>query len=351
MAIWERLHCEQLALEKEAEACVTKLNAVEPSLSTENYLQRLKDLQEVEARLEKAESRRALVREQAVTLGQTVSSPSVTRLQDSALDYQLPGLRTQAGGLEQSLVKFQGVWQEYEDRQTTLQPWLALAEEQTEAGSQSLELLRAELEAYNRLREAANTLFSGSLETLPGLEDEEMQRRLHLQFEERWTRLASNLMDQNEKQQQKESKNIPTPVLVLEGAQQLLEQAKTEISISLSTAGKAEELLAILHKLTYLRNVLASKQRELRSLEAKEVEIIERVGELGSQLKKTQELLEQKIEDGNRILERSNKISKKTSAILMETTHLKAVLNRAQEDAVTGSKSAKIKMRSLQVIF
>ena len=210
-AEWAHLSKQENALKNEIEVCERQLGPLETGWSTENYKAGLAELYELEARLDKVEIKRGLLRSRVIALSDTVSSPELTTIEDSPVDYQLPGLKAQAERLKIQVEKFQDHWTEYEEGQTTLQPWLAVAEEQLEknGGSPNL-LLQAELNTYNRLREKANNNFSAATDTLPGLQDEEFQRRLHLQFEERWKRFGQKMTEQqrqNEETNTIQSKN------------------------------------------------------------------------------------------------------------------------------------------------
>jgi hypothetical protein len=247
------------------------------------------------------------------------------------------------------LEEFQDLWQEYEERQGTLQPWLALAEEQLETETGGLELLQAEIEAYNRLREAANTGFYSAMDKLPELEDEDMQRRLHLQFEERWNRLAVTLIEQKQRMEEDEREKVTSPAVVLEGIQSLLNQVEGQGEISFSQEQSAEQLLADLHKLTFLRNMVTMKQKSMMELKTSNVVEMEKLGAARSQLKSTLERTEKKIEEGNKTLEKCHQIRKMITKTKIKVDQLSTNLKRTMADPVSGSQSAKMKVRILQV--
>ena len=347
--MWARLAAEEGELATEVNAVGERLTQLESGCSSETYLTYLEEVQHLHRMLLRAERRRGSAREQAVTLSKIVASPGLASIQDSALDYHLPGLTNRLVQLRLLLEEFQGLWQEYEERQGTLQPWLALAEEQLESETGGLELLQAELEAYSRLREAANTGFSSAMDTLPELEDEDMQRRLHLQFEERWNRLAVTLIEQKRRMEEDERANLSSPAIVLEGIQSLLNQVEGQGEISFSQEQSAEQLLADLHKLTFLRNMVTMKQRTMMELKTSNVEEMEKLGAARSQLKSALERTDKKIEEGNKTLEKCHRIRKMITKTKMRVDQLSTDLERTMAEPVSGSQDAQMKIGILQV--
>jgi hypothetical protein len=343
-AAWARLAREEAGLNAEIEAAREKMAIFESGWSTENYLSRLQELHELEQRLERAASRRGLVREGAMALGQTLSSPALATVQDSPVDYQLPGLRAEAARRRQQAVVFRDHWKDYEEQQTTLQPWLGVAEEQLEAGGSGMALLHAELETYSRLREEANTSFSEAMETLPGLDDEELQRQLHLQFEERWERFARRMAEEKEPDDQNESL-----ITILKQTEELLESVEEQATAPFSHVQGAEELLAILHKLTYLKKLLVKRQKELSQQESTVEEAMERVGMARRKLAIMLLMVEKKIEDGQNAMEQCQRIRRNTSTIQMDVEHLKTYLTRVTSDLVSGEEPSTVKIAVLEV--
>ena len=347
--LWARLAAEEKELATEVNDVGERLTQLENGCSSETYLTYLEEVQHLQRMLESAERRRGSIKEQVVTLSKIVASPALASIHDSSLDYHLPGLTIRLIQLRLLLEEFQDLWQEYEERQGTLQPWLALAEEQLETETGGLELLQAEIEAYNRLREAANTGFYSAMDKLPELEDEDMQRRLHLQFEERWNRLAVTLIEQKQRMEEDEREKVTSPAVVLEGIQSLLDQVEGQGEISFSQEQSAEQLLADLHKLTFLRNMVTMKQKSMMELKTSNVVEMEKLGAARSQLKSTLERTEKKIEEGNKTLEKCHQIRKMITKTKIKVDQLSTNLKRTKADPVSGSQSAKMKVRILQV--
>ena len=341
---WASIAREDIRLEEEVMRAVGELGTLSSGWSTENYLPGLARLHELETQLERAEIHRGLVKDRVRELTNTVSSPALASIQDSALDYQLPALRTQAEVLRCRVEEFRSLWQEYVESQTTLIPWLGVAEEQLEKGNGGLELLAAELEAYSKLREQANANFSAALDQLSGLLDEELQRRLHLQFEERWERLFKQLSNQKQKAFNEEESLNTFLGSIMELTRSSVEQAR----VRFNEAQGADDVLAILHKLTYLKGLLKSKTNKLNSIENTNSNLIEKMGEAKNQLKETFKGINTKIYEGNYILEQCQKTRKHIIATTLKVDHLQSILTRVETSKVSGSTSARAKVFSLQ---
>ena len=140
-------------------------------------------------------------------------------------------------------------------------------------GSPNL-LLQAELNTYNRLREKANNNFSAAVETLPGLQDEEFQRRLHLQFEERWQRFDQRMAD-NQSQGGNAHTKKQAPANIIGSASELLRSSREQCELRFTQAQRAEEVLATLHKVAYLKERLTQSKTLLKSLRTSEIESVE----------------------------------------------------------------------------
>ena len=330
------------------EVCERQLGPLETGWSTENYKEGLAELYQLEARLRQVEIERGLLRSRVVALGDVVSSPELSSIEDSPADYKLPGLKAQAERLKLQVERFEDHWTDYEEGQTTLQPWLAVAEEQLEKdnGSPNL-LLQAELNTYNRLREKANNNFSAAVETLPGLQDEEFQRRLHLQFEERWQRfdqrMANNQSQSGNAQTKKES-----PANIIGVASELLSSSKEQCEIGFTQVQRTEEVLATLHKVAYLKERLTQSKTLLKSLKTKEVESIEDCGLMVSEMTTAEQDLDKLIRDGNKILESCYSIKKETSNITTSVQRMEATLAKVTKYSMGGADSANSKLTSLQ---
>ena len=334
-------------MKNEIEICERQLGPLETGWSTENYKAGLAKLYELEARLEKVQIQRGLLRSRVGVLSDTVSSPDLSSIEDSPVDYKLPGLKAQTERLRLQVERFQDHWTEYEEGQTTLQPWLAVAEEQLEKnnGSPNL-LLQAELNTYNRLREKANNNFSAAVDILPGLQDEEFQRRLHLQFEERWQRFDQKMAEQQHQNQESNTKQSPSSIF--SSASELLKSSKDQSEISFQEAQGAEGVLAILHKLAYLKGRLTQTKISLKSLKNNEVDSVEDIGEMTSKIVTAEQDIDKLIEDGNKILESCYSIRRELSNVTIKVRKVEFGLGRMSSDNMCGAESANAKLSSLQ---
>ena len=334
-------------MKNEIEVCERQLGPLETGWSTENYKAGLAELYELEARLEKVEIQRGLLRSRIIALSDTVSSPELTTIEDSPVDYQLPGLKAQSKRLKLQVEKFQDHWTEYEEGQTTLQPWLAVAEEQLEknGGSPNL-LLQAELNTYNRLREKANNNFSAAIDNLPGLQDEEFQRRLHLQFEERWKRFDQKMTEQQH--QNEETNTNQTPSNIVDSASELLKSSREQSEIRFNQAQGSEEVLATLHKLAYLKRRLTQSKALLKSLKNNEVDSVEDVGVMVSEMFTAEQNISKLIQDGDKILESCYSIRRDISNVTINVRKIEFALVRITKDNMGGAESASAKLSSLQ---
>ena len=102
-------------MKNEIEICERQLGPLETGWSTENYKAGLAKLYELEARLEKVQIQRGLLRSRVGVLSDTVSSPDLSSIEDSPVDYKLPGLKAQTERLRLQVEKFQDHWTEYEE--------------------------------------------------------------------------------------------------------------------------------------------------------------------------------------------------------------------------------------------
>ena len=146
-----------------------------------------------------------------------------------------------------------------------------------------------------------------------------------------------------------ERANLSSPAVVLEGIQSLLNQVEGQGEISFSQEQSAEQLLADLHKLTFLRNMVTMKQRTMMELKTSNVEEMEKLGAARSQLKSALERTDKKIEEGNKTLEKCHQIRKMITKTKMRVDQLSTDLERTMAEPVSGSQDAQMKIGILQV--
>eukprot|EP00091_Calanus_sinicus_P015894 TRINITY_DN34892_c0_g1_i1.p1 TRINITY_DN34892_c0_g1~~TRINITY_DN34892_c0_g1_i1.p1 ORF type:complete len:250 (+),score=43.21 TRINITY_DN34892_c0_g1_i1:232-981(+) len=183
------LNNEISALQSELETLKYRTSSLDICTS-ENYLQHIESLQRHELQLESLESRQLFSRKIRKTTRKLYHLQSFNNL-FTELDYEVPRIIEFIRGDLQKYLIFRSLWKEYENMQTTIQPWLAMVETQLENDG-SVDLIYSELKAYSNIHEKANDNFTTALETIQ-LADEDMQRQLHIQFENRWKTLREKL--------------------------------------------------------------------------------------------------------------------------------------------------------------
>ena len=157
-------------------------------------------------------------------------------------------------------------WDRYETTLTTIQTWLAVVEDQEIQDQNQLDLIQAEFETYSNLEADSNIGFYQALDIVP-LTDEEVQRRLQAQFEERMSRLEAKLKTTSVNKQGKQSiaeieKSLERMKTVLEDGQLMSE----------------EEMLTGLNKLNFLLKTTNQHSITLQQISSTDLVMIERIG-------------------------------------------------------------------------
>jgi len=276
---WSMLNNEISALQSELEVLKHRTSNLD-NRTTEDYLQHIESLQRYEIQLETIRIKTIICQGKSENLMKTVSSPAFNNL-FSELNYEIPKMLDSVRGDIHKYKIFRSLWKEYEHIQTTIQPWLAMVEEQL-ANDGSVDLIYSELQAYSNIHEKANENFSIAMETIQ-LADEDMQRQLHIQFENRWKALQDKLEKIISERKEIEFNNLEG---LQEETKKLLAQTMEQTDISLSCFTTNENLLAYIQKLSFLKVSLERIHLKINAIDCsiKDLESVEQIGDLKMQV-------------------------------------------------------------------
>ena len=184
---------------------------------------------------------------------------------------------------------FSQYWERYETTLTTIQTWLAVAEDQdVSSNNGQLDLLNAEMETYSQIETESNATFYRALDILE-LTDEELQRRLQTQLEERLSRLDAKLKF-------KESHDEPT-IAAIEDIENSIANYKSVLDDQEHESFSEEEMLTSINKLNYLLRTIIRYNTNLQSINntTDNLEILERTGAAKRQLSNLHQLANHKL--------------------------------------------------------
>ena len=159
------------------------------------------------------------------------------------------------------------VWQSYENTMTTLQNWLAFAEDQKLDNENKVLLMKAEYATHKALEENANVLFFKALELLK-VSDEDLQRDLHNQLQHRLAEFKLQL----DKQQ-------PTSEFNLKEIEDKISNAKTSIQ-NMEPTTNGEEIVSAISKINYIKLMLKAAEDNIEKLAGESNDEVEKVGDL-----------------------------------------------------------------------
>ena len=167
--------------------------------------------------------------------------------------------------------RFLTLWQNYENIVTTLQNWLAFAEDQDLNSESQVQLMKAEYDTHKALEEHANVLFFKALELLR-IEDEDLQRNLHNQLQHR----LDNFKIKLENPRDKSSTNI-------DNIENKLANIRTSIQ-NMEPTQNGEEMISSISKINYIEEMLKTSADNMEEM-SKDSEDIERIGDLTKEIR------------------------------------------------------------------
>eukprot|EP00092_Neocalanus_flemingeri_P025196 GFUD01027327.1.p1 GENE.GFUD01027327.1~~GFUD01027327.1.p1 ORF type:complete len:2646 (+),score=708.19 GFUD01027327.1:241-8178(+) len=312
----------------------------------ENYLHHIESLQRYEIQLETIKIKTIICQGKSENIQKTVSSPTFNNL-FSELNYEIPKMLDSVQGDINKYTIFRSLWKEYEHIQTTIQPWLAMVEEQLENDGR-VDLIYSELLAYSNIHEKANSNFSTALSTVQ-LTDEDMQRQLHVQFENRWKALKDKLENIISERKEIEFNNLEG---LQEETKKLLAQSIQQTEISLSMFTTNEDLLAYIQKLSFLKVSLERIYRKINAagVPNKDFESVEQIGDLRMHVERCIDVTTKKMEFSVQNFEMSQAIMFRLEDEESEIENLKSKLINIQKESTNTGRTIKVKLLSIQVI-
>merc|ERR1719158_985666 len=105
-ATWTEVAAKEYLLDRELDSVRVTLSSLRLQLNTENYNSVLRELVELEGKLDSIIGQRSLIRDSVATLTETVSSPVLVTLQNSPLDYEVGEVKEQVMREKERLVQF-----------------------------------------------------------------------------------------------------------------------------------------------------------------------------------------------------------------------------------------------------
>merc|ERR1712106_907496 len=342
---WSMINSEVSALSSELEIMKHRTSNLD-KCTTDNYLEQIETLQRYELQLESLRIKTIIFQEKSKKLQQIVSSPAFRNL-FTELDHQIPLILDSVRGDVKKFMIFRPLWKEYENIQTTIQPWLAMVETQLENDGR-VDLIYSELKAYSNIHKEANDSFSTALETIQ-LGDEDMQRQLHSQFENRWKTLKDKLEKLISERKEIEFNNL---LGFQDETTKLLEQSMMTTEIPLSSFNTNENLLAYIQKLSFLKVSLERRYKRISAIEieSKDFESVEQIGNLRLQLEQCLGKTAKKMELSVQTFEQLQAIKFMLENDELEIESTKIRLTNIKKESTNIGRTNKAKFLSIQDI-
>jgi len=345
LSSWSTINSEISALKSELEIVKTRISNFD-SCTTYNYLEQLENCKRYELQLEALRIKSIIFQEKSEQLQQNISSPALNNL-FTELNYEIPNMLDVINKDIEKYKSFRTLWKEYEDIQTTIQPWLAMVESQLEKDG-NVDLIYSELNAYSNIHEKANANFSAAMQTIQ-LDDEDMQRQLHIQFEIRWNSLKDKLEKVISERKEIDFNNF---LGFQDETEKLMEQARNTTEVPFSNIATTEDLLAYIQKLSFLVVSLERRLKQIATINTgnKNFESAEKIGNLKSQVKQCIDMMAKRMDMGNHNFENLQEIRLRLDKEELEIESTKVQLINVKKEPTNIGNTIKAKLLSVQAI-
>ena len=310
LASWAGLLNENERLLGELEEIQCKMSR-SGKYSVENYQQQLTELRLREVRLRQIVGRKVCLEKEISEIQNSVHCLELGSCLDQLSDRSQETLQ-HVQSERQKLEGFQSLWSSYLSIQSTIQPWLGAVEDQIE-NEGSVDLAYSEMTTYSNIHQTAGDNFVSAISSIE-LEDEDEQRKLHLQIENRWNALKQRLEFIRAQRTEIDFHNIDGLALELDN---ILDQVRQQTEVSMEKFKSNEDFLAYLQKLNFLLVVLKRKEGQILSFNSSNTEELtnEKIGSLRIKCENGSQLLIKKVKSVETILEKSLLITKKVEMV------------------------------------
>ena len=262
------------------------------SITSEEVARRLSILTENNLTLKVLKCDLDNLKKEIMNIRQVVDSPTLGNILDST-NNQILMLSSVYQQRIYYLVEFLKCWTRYETILVTIQTWLAVVENQEISSKNQMMLLQAELETYEGLDIEANTIFFKALDIL-NLKDEELQRRLQSQFEERMKRFKEKLrnIDTNESDESD-----------IAAIKQFYVAANASLENS-SSCESEEEVISSVNKMNFMLKTLDENLNKLSKLSEAECdyENLEVFGQITNDMEELRQKITKEMNRANILL-------------------------------------------------
>merc|ERR1712142_247024 len=313
LSSWSMINSEISALKSELELLNKRINNLD-NCTSESYLEQLENLKRYEIQLEALRIKSIIFQEKTVQLQNYVSSPALSNL-FTEINYEIPNILDVIHKDIEKYKVFRSLWKQYEDIQTNI-------------------------------HEKANENFSIALRTIQ-LDDEDMQRQLHIQFEHRWNSLIDKLEKIIAERKEIEFNNF---LGFQEETEKLMEQAHSTAEIPFSKLSTNENLLAYIQKLSYLNVSLERRLKQIENINTtdKDYVSIEKIGNITLQIKQCLNNISKKMEMGLHSFENLQDIRLHLDNEDLEIESLTVKLNNIKKESTNIGSTIKAKLLSIQ---
>jgi len=262
-----------------------------------------------------------------------VRSPELASMFDE-LKRELEAIENCSKQKKGNLKKLCDLWQQYADIHETLMIWMNVVEEGQHDNQTQNDILIDELVLYEAML-AKSRIYLAQVTGMFQLTDEDLQRQLHDQLEERFSSLKKRLLDSSKIQEQpiEDSVQIERMQVLLQTAHAILEnESGTELILLEQLQKNISQINLVTRHLSQQLNLLQDLCREW-----KDPDQFQAIGSLLSEARMIEKALQQMLELKSNVLHLKTSFHSTLSEVAVEIKDLEAGLSHCKTAAASGN--------------